>query len=81
VEAYDPRLKPVGDSEQRVGITPKSWTAEPGVGAHHGVLHLGKRWYVISAEIDEHGRADGVRLDGPFVDRDAAEARARSMQA
>ena len=76
MEADDPRLKAVGDSEQRIGITPKSWTAE----LHHGVLHLGKRWYVVSAEIDEHGSAEGVRLDGPFADRDAADARARSMQ-
>ena len=37
----------------RVGITPKSWTAE----LHRGVLHLGKRWYVVSAELDEHGNA------------------------
>src|SRR2546428_766374 len=29
----------------RVGITPKSWTAQ----LHRGVMHLGKRWYVISA--------------------------------
>jgi hypothetical protein len=61
----------------RVGITPKSWTAQ----LHHGVLHLGKRWYVVSAEIDEHGRADGVRLDGPYPDRESADSRARSMQA
>lgn len=80
MEADDLRLRAVGDSEQRVGITPKSWTAETGLAAHHGVLHLGKRWYVISAEIDEHGRAEGVRLDGPFADRDAADARVRSMQ-
>jgi hypothetical protein len=76
MEANDRRLKAVGDSEQRVGITPKSWTAA----LHHGVLHLGKRWYVVSAEIDERGHAEGVRLDGPFADRDAADARARSMQ-
>lgn len=56
----------------RVGITPKSWTAE----LHHGVLHLGKRWYVVSAEIDEHGDAHGVRLDGPYPDKAAAEAQA-----
>jgi hypothetical protein len=61
----------------RVGITPKSWTAKQ----HHGVLHLGKRWYVVSAEIDDHGRAEGVRLDGPYPDRESAESRARSMQA
>jgi hypothetical protein len=61
----------------RVGITPKSWTGE----LHHGVLHLGKRWYVISAEIDESGHAEGVRLDGPYADHDGAEAAARSSQA
>ena len=52
----------------RVGITPKSWTAE----LHHGVLHLGKRWYVVSAELDKDGRAEGVRLDGPFDDHASA---------
>ncbi len=56
--------------EDRVGITPRSWTAE----LHHGVLHLGKRWYVVSAELNEQGQADGVRLDGPYTDRDSAEA-------
>jgi hypothetical protein len=61
---------------ERVGITPKSWSTE----AHHGVLHLGKRWYVISAELDESGHAEGVRLDGPFADHDSAEAQARRMQ-
>ena len=71
----------MGESEQRIGITPKSWTADGGAAAHHGVLHLGKRWYVVSAEIDEHGTADGVRLDGPYPDREAAESRARSLQA
>ncbi|HKW69949.1 MAG TPA: hypothetical protein VJP81_05140 [Candidatus Dormibacteraeota bacterium] len=60
----------------RIGITPKSWSAE----LHRGVLHLGKRWYVVSAEIDEHGRAEGVRLDGPFDDHAAAEAQAQRMQ-
>jgi len=61
----------------RVGITPRSWTAE----LHHGVLHLGKRWYVVSAELDESGRAEGgVRLDGPYADRESAEAQARRMQ-
>ena len=64
----------------RVGITPKSWTGETGAAAHHGVLHLGKRWYVVSAELDEHGRAEGVRLDGPFDDHASAEAEARRMQ-
>lgn len=57
----------------RIGITPKSWTAE----LHHGVMHLGKRWYVVSAEIDESGRAEGVRLDGPYADHATAEAEAR----
>ena len=49
---------------ERLGITPKSWTAE----LHHGVMHLGKRWYVVSAEINASGHAEGVRLDGPFPD-------------
>jgi hypothetical protein len=61
---------------ERVGITPKSWTTR----LHHGVLHLGKRWYVVSAELDEHGIAEGVRLDGPYPDRDAAESKAHRMQ-
>lgn len=61
---------------ERIGITPKSWTVE----LHHGVLHLGKRWYVVSAELDEHGDAHGVRLDGPYADRDSAEAQSRRMQ-
>jgi hypothetical protein len=61
---------------ERVGITPKSWTAE----LHHGVLHLGKRWYVVSAEIDESGLTDGVRLDGPYPDHESAERAARRMQ-
>jgi len=60
----------------RVGITPRSWTAQ----LHHGVLHLGKRWYVVSAELDEHGRAEGVRLDGPYEDRHTAESRARTIE-
>ena len=64
----------VGDGD-RIGITPKSWTAE----LHHGVLHLGKRWYVVSAELDEHGRAGRVRLDGPYADHDSADAQARRM--
>jgi hypothetical protein len=58
------------EEDDRVGITPKSWTAE----LHHGVLHLGKRWYAVSAELDEKGNADGVRLDGPYPDRESAEA-------
>jgi hypothetical protein len=63
------------DEGDRVGITPKSWTAE----RHHGVLHLGKRWYVVSAELDEQGRAEGVRLDGPYEDRAEAESRSGTM--
>lgn len=60
----------------RVGITPKSWTME----MHHGVLHLGKRWYVVSAEIDSSGRAEGIRLDGPYPDHDAAESAAQRLE-
>jgi len=60
----------------RVGITPKSWTAQTRMAAHHGVLHLGKRWYVVSAEIDEDGHTHGVRLDGPYPDKAEAEAQA-----
>lgn len=63
----------------RVGITPRSWTAETRAAAHHGVLHLGKRWYVVSAEIDEGGGVGGVRLDGPYPDKAAAEAQAGSL--
>ena len=59
----------------RVGITPKSWTLE----LHHGVMPLGKRWYVLSAELNEAGRAEGVRLDGPYPDHASAEAAAASM--
>jgi hypothetical protein len=55
---------------ERIGITPKSWTAQH----HHGVLHLGKRWYVLSADIDDAGTVQGVRLDGPYEDHEAAEA-------
>jgi hypothetical protein len=66
----------LGETE-RGGITPRSWTTE----SHRGVLHLGKRWFVVSAEIDEGGRAEGVRLDGPYPDRESAESRAKSMQA
>jgi hypothetical protein len=55
--------------KERVGITPKSWTAQ----RHHGVLHLGKRWYVLSADIDDAGAAKGVRLDGPYADHETAE--------
>jgi hypothetical protein len=54
---------------ERVGITPKSWTAE----RHQGVLHLGKRWYVVRADIDEAGTVQGVRLDGPYDDHEMAE--------
>jgi hypothetical protein len=38
------------------------------------VLHLGKRWYVLSADIDDAGAVRGVRLDGPYLDHEAAEA-------
>jgi len=62
----------------RVGITPKSWTDESSARAHRGVLHLGKRWYVVSAEIDGSGRAHGVRLDGPYDDQAQAEAQAEA---
>jgi hypothetical protein len=65
----------VGERD-RVGITPKSWSTE----SHHGVLHLGKRWYVISAELDDTGKAQGVRLDGPYPDHDAAEKQATRMR-
>jgi hypothetical protein len=61
---------------ERVGITPRSWSAE----RHHGVLHLGKRWYVLSADIDEAGTAKGVRLDGPYADHEAAEAEVAKHQ-
>lgn len=64
----------------RVGITPKSWGAETGVAAQHGVLHLGKRWYVVSAELDDSGHAQGVRLDGPYPDHEAAEKQATRMR-
>ena len=57
----------------RPGITPRSWTVK----LHQGVLHLGKRWYVVSAELDEHGKAEGVRLDGPYPDRESAEAKTK----
>ena len=60
----------------RVGITPRSWTAQ----LHRGVMHLGKRWYVVSAEINEEGRAEGVRLDGPFQDHEAAEAEVKRQR-
>ena len=56
--------------KERVGITPKSWTAQ----RQQGVLHLGRRWYVVSADIDEAGTARGVRLDGPYADHETAEA-------
>jgi hypothetical protein len=62
----------MGESD-RVGITPRSWTAA----LHHGVMHLGKRWYVVSAEIDAEGHAEGVRLDGPYPDHETAETKAR----
>ena len=59
---------------ERVGITPKSWSAR----RHHGVLHLGKRWYVLTADIDEAGIARGVRLDGPYADHKTAEAKVQT---
>lgn len=64
------------DGNERVGITPKSWTSE----SHHGVMHLGKRWYVVRAEINEQGQAEGVRLDGPYEDHAAAEAAAEMVE-
>jgi len=60
--------------QERVGITPKSWTEQ----RHHGVLHLGKRWYVLTADLDDAGTARGVRLDGPYADHEAAEAHVES---
>ena len=62
--------------EERVGITPKSWTAQ----LHHGVLHLGKRWYVLSADIDDAGAVRGVRLDGPYADHETAKAQVERHQ-
>ena len=61
---------------ERVGITPKSWTTD----MHHGILHLGKRWYIVSAKLDVEGHAEGVRLDGPYENEAAAEAKARQSQ-
>ncbi len=58
---------------ERVGITPKSWTIE----RHYGVLHLGKRWYAVTADIDAAGRPSGVRLDGPYDARSGAETAAK----
>jgi hypothetical protein len=43
-------------------------------------MHLGKRWYVVSAEINEAGKAEGVRLDGPYPDHATAEAQAARME-
>ena len=60
----------------RVGITPKSWTAQ----RHYGVLHLGKRWYVVTADLDDAGAATGVRLDGPQTARQQ-RPRSRSSKA
>ncbi|HZB98235.1 MAG TPA: hypothetical protein VE219_06525 [Candidatus Sulfotelmatobacter sp.] len=62
--------------DERPGITPRSWTGE----LHEGILHLGKRWYVVSAELDEEGKATGVRLDGPYPSHEAAAAKARSQE-
>ncbi len=53
----------------RTGMTPKSWTE----GTHQGVLHLGNRWYLVSATLDAAGIATGVRLDGPYPSREEAE--------
>jgi hypothetical protein len=61
---------------ERVGITPKSWTTQ----LHRGVMHLGKRWYVLSAEINDAGHADGVRLDGPYPDHETAQQEANRQQ-
>jgi hypothetical protein len=61
---------------ERVGITPKSWTAQ----RHRGVLHLGKRWYVVTADIDEAGIARGVRLDGPYADHKTAETNVEKQE-
>ena len=58
--------------QERLGITPRSWTVQ----RHHGVLHLGKRWYVLSADLDDAGNARGVRLDGPYADHETAQAHA-----
>jgi hypothetical protein len=44
-------------------------------------LHLGKRWYVLSADIDDAGIAQGVRLDGPYDDHEMAEAAVEKDQA
>jgi len=68
-----------GKDESRAGITPKSWTEVGSARTHNGVLHLGKRWYVVSADIDEKGHANGVRLDGPYDDQQTAEAKAREI--
>ena len=54
----------------RTGITPKSWTE----GTHQGVLHLGDRWYRVSATLDAAGIVSGVRLDGPYASRKESEA-------
>jgi len=60
----------------RVGITPKSWTTQ----LQRGVMHLGKRWGVVSAEINQAGGAEGVRLDGPYPDHASAEAEVNRQQ-
>ena len=72
----------------RIGITPKSWSSSPPpltVGQvqrafgdrrshlpHYGVLHLGKRWYLLAASFD--GTTAGPLLIGPFLSRSLAEA-------
>jgi len=43
-------------------------------------MHLGKRWYVVSAEINEAGHAEGVRLDGPYPDHASAETEVNRQQ-
>ncbi len=40
-------------------ITPKSWTE-----AHQGLLHLGRRWYVVSATLDAAGIVSRVLWEG-----------------
>jgi hypothetical protein len=42
------------------------------------VLHLGKHWYVLTADIDDAGIARGVRLDGPYADHETAEAKVQT---
>ncbi len=51
-------------------VTPKSWKE----GTHQGLLHLGRRWYVVSATLGAAGIVSRVWLDGPYTSRKAAEA-------